>query len=810
MSISLVIHGHFYQPPRENPWTDFVDREPSAHPFHDWNARVNAECYRPNGFARVVDGYGRVERIVNNYRYLNFNFGPTLLSWLEQHDPATYGRILQADRESIALRGGHGNAIAQAYNHAILPLCNPRDMRTQVRWGIADFRHRFQREPESLWCAETAVNDAVMGVLIEEGMKYVILSPYQAERVRALGGEWRSVADGSIDPRVPYNYFHRDGTGRSIAVFFYDGPVARSFAFEGALSSSQALMSRLSQAGGGENRLVHIATDGESYGHHTKFGDRALAHAMDSVMPANGFRLTNYGEYLQQHQPAMEVEIKLGPNGEGTAWSCAHGVGRWYRDCGCHTGGLEGWNQAWRTPLREALDFLRDEAVLVFEAQGREFLTDPWAARDAYIALILERGKPRDAFFRERCTAMPDEQQQLKLLTLLEMQRHALLMYTSCGWFFNDVSGIETVQVMKYAGRVLDLFDELDEPSVRGRFLELLARAKSNIPEMGNGAEIFRRFVDPCRVTPQSIAAHLGISSIVNGTPDDGEVAGHGYTRSLYRKEERDRLALATCRVSMQNLATGRKHDFSMAAMHFGGIDFYCLLKPFPGPGRFRLAANRLWDNFERASLPVILHLAEKDFGPDEYGLEHVLPEGRQRIAEIVFSGLVGRFSDYIARLYEDNQHSIRQLQNLGFELPRELLAAAEFTLGRRFQEEVRMQHESQDPESYNKAVEIAAEVTRHGFHIESLAAAHIFERMIASVVHDLVARTDVELARTARNLVELTRRLGLQPNLDRAQEILFDALPGFSGSAGEPVRQLALTLGLSPRVLESLPAPAA
>ena len=811
MSTALVIHGHFYQPPRENPWTDFVDREPSAHPAHDWNERVTAECYRPNGFARVVDGFGRVERIVNNYRHLNFNFGPTLLSWLERHDPITYGRIIHADRESIAMRGGHGNAIAQGYNHTILPLCNARDMRTQVRWGIADFRHRFGRDPESLWCAETAVNDAVMNVLIEEGMKYVILSPYQAERVRPTGeGSWRSVADGSIDPGVPYRWLHRDGSGRAIAVFFYDGPVARAFAFEGALGSSQALLGRLRMAVGGEGRLVHVATDGESYGHHTKYGDRALAHAMEVVAPIDGFWVTNYAEFLERHPPRMEVEIKPGPNGEGTSWSCAHGVGRWYRDCGCQTGGQEGWNQAWRTPLRAALDYLRDEAARVFESQGSELFNDPWAARDAYISQVLDHGQSRDAFFRAQSPELADEGDRTRALTLLEMQRQTLLMYTSCGWFFNEISGIESVQVLKYAGRAFDLLDELDVPSPRGHFLEVLAEAKSNIPELGTGADIFHRFVDPCRVTPQSIAAHLGISSIVDGTPEEGIVAGHRYVRSIYRKEERERLALATCRVNMESAATGRRHDFALAALHFGGIDFYCLLRPFPGPGRFRLAGSRLWDNFERASLPVILHLAEKDFGPEEYGLEHVLPDGRRRIAEIVFSGIVGRFSDYIARLYEDNVRSIRQLQNLGFELPRELRAAAEFTLGKRFEEEILKQHQSQDPGSYEKAIEIAEEAARHGFHIESTEAGLIFERMVATVVDEVVHQKDMELAATARNLVELTRHLGLKPNMERAQEILYEALTQMGAAAGEPVRQLALTLGLSPRILESLSPPEA
>jgi alpha-amylase/alpha-mannosidase (GH57 family) len=806
MTTALVIHGHFYQPPRENPWTDHVDREPSAHPFHDWNQRINAECYRPNAFARILDGHGRLERIVNNYRRISFNYGPTLMSWLEQADPAAYARILQADRDSTGLYGGHGNAIAQGYNHAILPLCNERDLRTQIRWGLSDFRHRFGRDPESLWCAETAVNDKVLGALIDEGMRYAILSPYQAERVRASGGkEWRGVADGSIDPGVAYRYFHRDGSGRSLALFFYDGPVARSIAFEGVLNTSQAFLARLRMAGLGHGRIVHIATDGESYGHHTKFGDRALAHAMESLVSANGFEVSNYGQYLEHHPPEIEVEIKAGPNGEGTAWSCAHGVGRWTRDCGCETGAQPGWNQAWRRPLRAALDALRDEAAEVFQAQGAELFHDPWAARDDYISVVLDRRNAREPFLRKHYKGALGDENETRALTLLETQRQALLMYTSCGWFFNDISGIETVQVLKYAGRMLDFLDELDIPSPRSRFLGLLAEAHSNIPEMGNGSDIFRKFVDPCRVTPQSIAAHLGISSVINGTEEEGNVAGHRYSRSLYRKEERERLTLATCRVTLENELTGRGHDFALAAMHFGGIDFYCLIKPFPGTGRFKLASTRLWDDFGRASLPVILHHAEKEFGPEEYGLEHVLPQGRQRIAETVFSGIVNRFSDYIGKLYEDNQRSIGMLQSLGFELPRELNAAAEFTLGKRFTEEIRVQHQSHDPASYQKAIEIAEEVARHGFQIDNAEAGRIFERMIASMVDEVVLEGSDELAAAARDLIGLTKRMGIRPNLDRAQEILHTALPRLAPPISEPLRHLAVALGFAPEAVDLL-----
>jgi alpha-amylase/alpha-mannosidase (GH57 family) len=278
---SIVIHAHFYQPPRENPWTGAIDREDSAHPYHDWNERIHAECYRANAFARIVDGRGRVDHIVNNYLNFSFNFGPTLLNWLETAHPEAYRRILEADRQSALRRHGHGNAIAQGYNHAILPLCNERDRRTQVVWGIADFRHRFGRDPEALWMPETACHDATLETLIEAGMSYAILSPHQAQRVRQIGTEeWLDVSNGGIDPRAPYRYFHRDGSGRSIALFFYDDALARAIAFENALASSAQLAQRLDLARGGDGKFVNVATDGESYGHHFHFGDRCIAYAL--------------------------------------------------------------------------------------------------------------------------------------------------------------------------------------------------------------------------------------------------------------------------------------------------------------------------------------------------------------------------------------------------------------------------------------------------------------------------------------------------------------------------------------------------
>ncbi len=458
----LIIHGHFYQPPRENPWTDEIDPEPSAAPFHDWNERIHAECYAPN---------------INNYPHISFNFGPTLLSWLESHHRDTYLKILGADRVSAAKRGGHGNAIAQAYGHAILPLCNERDRVTQVVWGLADFRFRFGREAEALWLPETAANDAVLSLLIDQRMRYVILSPDQA----------LDQAKVKIDTSVPYVFRHVDGSGRSLAVFFYNGPLARAIAFEKALTSSRGLVDRFIRAAQ-PGALVNVATDGETYGHHFKFGDLCLTHALEVEAKQAGFWITNYGEYLDHHPPELEVEIDNGPEGEGSSWSCAHGVGRWSRNCGCQTGGEPGWGQSWRGPLRVALNFLRDDAAAKFE--NTDLLRDPWAARNDYIDVILDPQRAREGFLSRHASGRFDE---LRVWKLLEMQRSALLMFTSCGWFFSDLAGIETMQVMRYAARVIDLQNQLGFDPPEKRFLELMAEATSNNPEKGTGADIFLR-----------------------------------------------------------------------------------------------------------------------------------------------------------------------------------------------------------------------------------------------------------------------------------------------------------------------------
>lgn len=487
------IHGHFYQPPRENAWTGRVERQPSAVPHHDWNARILEECYAANARSPILDQRGGERVRVNNYARMSFNFGPTLAGWLQREAPRTYGAILDADRSSRVAFSGHGSAMAQVYNHAILPLCNDRDRWTQVVWGVRDFEHRFGRRPEGMWLAETAADRPSLEALRRAGLHFTILSPDQAARVRAPDGGWRDVDAAAIDCRRAYRI--ELGGGASIAAFFYDGGVATAVAFEGLLSSGADLSERLVgllDPAPPEPQLAHIATDGESYGHHHPLGNMALAWTLHDLESRPDVRLTNYGEFLELSPPAWAAQIV-----EPSSWSCPHGVGRWKEDCGCARGIHPGWTQAWRRPLRESLDALRDTMAELFEEQAGRLLCDPWAARDDYIDLVLDDSpEVADAFFERHAAGPLGARERAQALNLLEMQRHALLMYTSCGWFFEESSRIETIQILQYAARAIELSGSRH---LEADFLRRLESVPSNRKRYGNARRIFETEVTPAR-----------------------------------------------------------------------------------------------------------------------------------------------------------------------------------------------------------------------------------------------------------------------------------------------------------------------
>ena len=620
------------------------------------------------------------------------------------------------------------------------------------------------------------------------------------ESVHFGAGEWQDVSGGSIDPHRSYRYFHRDGSGRSMVIFFYDPGVSLAIAFEGALAWSSNFVDRLARALEEEGGMVNVATDGESYGHHFPFGDRCLAYSLAVEAPSRGLGLTNYGEFLANHPPGHEVEITSGPDGEGTAWSCQHGVGRWYRDCGCRTGGAEGWNQRWRGPLRWALDLLRDEAARQFEDLGGDLFRDPWAARDAYIEVIRNPSLAfRNEFLDRHANGHLDKAARTRALIMLEAQRAAMLMYTSCGWFFADISRIESVQVMKYAGRVLDFMEDLGAVTPINRFLELLAEARSNIPAMGNGADVYRRFVQPHRATPSRVAAHLAISSIADGS-HEGRIGDYLFYRRDFERRQRGRLTLTTGSILLKASSTGMQRDCAVAALHMGGLDFYCTLRAYAGTEHFKHAVERLQERFGSASLPAMLRPMQSEFGPEEFGLEAVLPGGRRAIFQMVFDDTFEGFASHLARLYEENRRSLALLNEAGFEPPTQLRQAAELALQHRFEQELLEQRSSRDLAAYGKALEIAEEVARWNYRIDKSLGNSVLSALIAEAARDAVSEPSPDKVESAIGLVRFANGLALEPNLDLAQEAVYMAL--VSGAPGaEGLTQLAATLNISPQV---------
>jgi alpha-amylase/alpha-mannosidase (GH57 family) len=659
----ITIHGHFYQPPRENPWLEAVETQDSAHPFHDWNERITAECYAPNASARILDARDRILRIVNNYASISFNFGPTLLSWLARHAPDISQAVIDADHTSRRRFGGHGSAIAQAYNHMILPLANARDQQTQVRWGIRDFEHRFGRKPEGMWLPETAVDTPSLEALAAEGIAFTILEPNQA----------RTVSGEAIDPTLPYRC--PLPSGRSIAIFFYDGPISRAVAFENLLARGENLAHRLIGAfseARAHPQLVNIATDGETYGHHHRHGDMALAYALQYIEERELAKITNYGQFLELHPPTEDVEII-----EQTAWSCAHGVERWRSDCGCNTGAGPEWNQRWRGPLRQALDWLRDEVGAIFETNGAEVLRDPWAARDAYIDVMLERSEEQLRWF------LAEHQlggEQKTALELLEMQRNAMLMYTSCGWFFNDLSGIETVQVLQYAGRVIQLAESVSGRALEPAFRDRLAAAQSNLPERGDGRQIYDREVVPTRLDLRRVAAHYAVASLFDHFEDEAQVYCYRVTRHDFELQRAGRARMAVASITVTSLITREAASFELAVLHLGETELTGGVRSTNASTTgYEAAKKALDDAFQPGELPSVIRLLDRCFAETPISIRSLFRDEQRRILSIICDATLREAESALRSLHERYDPLMRFHSRLGVPLPKVLQTAAEF-----------------------------------------------------------------------------------------------------------------------------------
>jgi alpha-amylase/alpha-mannosidase (GH57 family) len=764
----LCIHGHFYQPPRENPWLEAVEIQDSAHPYHDWNERITAECYAPNSAARILDGDGRIIDILSNYAQISFNFGPTLLSWMETATPEVYKAILDADVQSRDWRSGHGNAIAQVYNHIIMPLANGRDKRTQVVWGIRDFEHRFKRSPEGMWLAETAVDTPTLELLAEHGITFTILANRQAARVRPIGsGDWQDVSGARVDPTR--TYVCNLPSGRTINLFFYDGPISQAVAFEKLLTRGEDFADRL-MAGFDDSRdwpqLLHIATDGETYGHHQRFGDMALAYALHHIDNNGPVQLTNYGEYLENHPAAYEAEII-----ENSSWSCIHGIERWRSNCGCNSGGYGHWTQEWRAPLREALDWLRDRLAEVFEATGRLYLKDPWQTRDDYISVVLDRSQQNiNAFFERNAVRTLKTEEKAVVLKLLEIQRQAMLMYTSCGWFFDELSGIETVQIIKYAAGAIRLCEGLMDCGLEVEFLRKLAKAKSNVPEHRDGAHIYEKFVKLSVIDLKKVGAHFAVSSLFEQYPEEASIYCYRVRAEDYHISRAGRTSLALGRISLASEITWENERISFCVIHFGEHSFNGGVRTFLGGEAYGAMKAEVTAAFETGDFAEIVRLMDKHFGMHNYSLKDLFTDEQRKILNTVITSTIEEYATAYRSMYENSRHVMAFLQETGIPLPRAFLTTAELTMN--YDLKQAFSGEQVDIEKVRAVVE---DIRKWSWGIDSIEvefkARHRAEKMMAEVFKDPF---NLAALRDMRQVVELLQLLPVEINYWQMQNAYY------------------------------------
>ena len=774
----LTIHGHFYQPPRENPWLEAIELQDSALPFHDWNERINKECYNPNSVSKIVDSRNRILDIVNNYEHMSFNFGPTLLSWMEQFAPLTYERIIKADIESIGEHDGHGNAMAQVYNHIIMPLANENDKITQVKWGIRDFEYRYGRKPEGMWLAETAVDDDTLRVLEENGIKFTVLSPYQALKVRKEGDKkWTDVSWGNIDPARSYRYYIKSAPGKFIDLFFYDGAISKSVAFDELLKDGNKFAKRLKD-GISDCRdypqLINIATDGESYGHHTKFGDMALAYVLQIKAKEEGFKITNFGEYLAKYRSDYEVDIK-----QASSWSCFHGVGRWKEDCGCSTGGHPGWNQKWRKPLRDALDYLRDELIKLFEDESpKYFVNNCWDVRNRYIDVILDRSSLSvNKFQKENFLPNLSDEDKVKAMELLEIQRQAQLMYTSCGWFFSEISGIETVQIMKYAARAMQLAAVFTKKDFEARFTEILSEAKSNISEYGTGRDIFNNFVKPSIVTTKQVASLWAISSLYQDFEDEEDVYCYKIIRDDYQKVQKGNSNFVVGHIEIRSRITMQKSNLMFALMQYSGGDFHCAIKEYSDDIEYNKMKNDLIKIFMLNPLTEIIRALDENFGKDYFTLKDIFIEERRKILQRLLKDKMEKFAQIYQDMYDEGKGSIYHMQSLGLAIPDEFKIAAEYALSRRFNELIKDSNGFVEPAVLQQATDINYEAKSMGIKLDKQPSNKIFSKKILQNINRLAYSFEIQQADVVLELFDYVEKLELEVDISEAQNIFFSKI---------------------------------
>jgi len=758
MPIHLVIHGHFYQPPRENPWTGTIERQESAAPFHDWNVRIADECYLPNARARVLDEHGRIQDIVNNYERLSWNVGPTLLAWTADAVPDLLNSLVAADRASRS-RLGHGNAIAQAYNHMILPLATLRDRQTQIRWAIREFQVRFGRLPESMWLPETAVDVTTLRLLVEAEMRYLILSPSQAARWRPLGdGAWLTPAQVDLDPRRPYRWVLRDAEGRpqgdrGIDICFYHAPLSRGISFQHYLRDASLLASRIAEAAAGvPDPLILIATDGESFGHHEKFGEMCLATLFTREAARQGFEVTNLAAYLETHRPAWEVELL-----PESAWSCSHGVGRWREDCGCSAGGGAGWNQAWRRPLRRGLDRLRDALATIFQEELSPLLRDPWAARDDYIDLLLDRSEPaRDSFFSRHRVRVLDPAERARALRLLEMEHQAMLMFTSCGWFFSDISGIETLQNLRYAARAVELAAPFAPLDLEAVLLDELARAQSNLEMHKNGRQLWERQVRPSRVTPEDAVARLLVDGVLGH--EVGPQVRYRWSLTPDVVLHENRFIAAGVRAASE--VTCEVLNFAGACRQDGAFGFLAGVGPRPSPKGLSEFATEA----KSGLLPGGPQLAAWSgrHAARLIRLRQLLPDERHAVLREFLAGTDAMLAKEITRLSEQALPAAEAMAEADMAIPGWLKRMLEAHWSQRFSDAVAALRGVVSPAAYAGLLDLADRARHLGLSLDLSSASASFGRTLLCRQEAIESVADPDAWQDLLELLQIGSRLGL------------------------------------------------
>ncbi len=753
----VTIHGHFYQPPRENPWLETVEVEDSAAPFHDWNERITAECYAPNTAARRVDAANRILDVVNNFEKISFNVGPTLIAWLERHAPDVYRKILTADRASVAARGGHGNAIAQVYNHMILPLASRRDKLTQVAWGLADFRARFGREAEGLWLPETAADTETLEVLAEAGVTFTILAPEQAA--------------GDVDPRRPYRW--RGPRGHELTLFFYDGPVSRALAFEDLLEDGRRLADRLHgvfEDGRVEPQLVHCATDGESYGHHRRFGEMALAAAVRALERDDDVTLTNYGAFLAAHPATEEIEIR-----ERSSWSCPHGVERWRADCGCRI--RPDTHQRWRAALRESLDWLRDEIDAFYDSRAAVWLKDPWEARDDYIAVILDRSPQRlDEFFGRHQRLALDATARLEARRLLELQRNRLLMYTSCGWFFDELSALEPVQILRYAAMALQYLADLGGPRLEDEFVRRLSAAPTNVPAYRDGGVVWKRLIRPAVVDLRRVVAHSAITALVEERPDDATVYAYRVQRVDEAREAYGATSLRIGHVRVSSMVTGEVRDATYAVLHFGGHDFSCGVRAWEAPSAYEAMKTDLLRRYARYTLADMVRGMDEWFPGEGFSLTDLFLDERRRVLASVTRAMLDKYEETYRRIWEENRKLVHYLRQADAPIPESLALVARHVLGQELLAELARSEATNDGGRLpDRLFELAGEATSLRLTLDLTEAKPLAARMVSRALAAVAETPTAPRVDEALALIEGANRLGLRYGRWAAQNRFFE-----------------------------------